>query len=288
MPQTFWSHTVWFILLGIATLMQLGFILKKASDKRHAMALFLVTSGVTFTVEVIIYCFFRVYDYYPMIFPHSPIDDGLAGNLFSQFSLSATAMVISVYNLKYRWMVVFAGIYFLIEELFLHLGIYKQNFYSTWVTSAALLSLLFPVTKAIYKRKTVYTKKTLLRYYFMFLGLYTLHMPTALWIQILTGIMKPNTELLSGDLQSYSLVSLLNLLILSVVCTFVYFSKIHLLWKILLTIALYAFLYLAKQYQIMYIKEDWFIPFATIDIFAMYLYIYIMNRLMTNPYTLVH
>jgi hypothetical protein len=65
-------------------------------------------------------------------------DDGVVGNYFSQFSVSATAMLIAVYELNYYWYIIFAGAYGCIEELFLKLGIYEQYWYRTWMTVASL------------------------------------------------------------------------------------------------------------------------------------------------------
>ncbi|WP_143187659.1 hypothetical protein [Desulfosporosinus lacus] len=49
--------------------------------------------------------------YYPMIIknPPMPIDDMLMGNLFSQTSVSATALLVAVLNLKYYWYIIFAA-----------------------------------------------------------------------------------------------------------------------------------------------------------------------------------
>lgn len=277
----FWSNTFWFILLGISTLIQLVLILIKTKDKKHAIALYIVISGQVFTIEAIIYCFLRVYDYYPMIFPVSPINDGLAGNLFSQFSLSASALCIAVFRLKNYWILIFAGIYFAIEKLFLWLDIFSHNFYSTWVTFSGLL-LLFFVTQQLYKHKAIFTTNRIFKYYFMFLGLYTLHMPTALWIQIVTGIMTPNLIILSNEMRSYALICLINLFLLSSVCLFVYYSKIYRSWKLLITLSLYGFLYLAYLFKIIYVRDGWFLIFATINIFSMYFYISILSKLL-NP-----
>lgn len=275
----FWTNTFWFILLGISTLIQLVLILIKTKDKKHAIALYIVVSGQVFTIEAIIYCFLRVYDYYPMIFPNSPIDDGLAGNLFSQFSLSASALWIAVFKLRNYWIFILAGIYFAIEKLFLWLDIFSHNFYSTWITFFGLL-LLFFVTKQLYSYKVIFTTNRIFKYYFMFLGLYTLHMPTALWIQILTGIMTPNLNLLSNEMWSYSLIGLINLLLLSSVCLFIYYSKIHRSWKLLITLFLYGILYLAYLLKIIYIRDGWFLIFATINIFSMYFYIFLLKKLL--------
>ncbi len=100
----FWSNTIWFILLGITTILEITYIIVNAEKRRLLFALYLTISGMTYSFEVTIFGFLKSYDYYPMIFHQiSRLDDGLAGNIFSQFSVSATALIISFLNLKYYW-----------------------------------------------------------------------------------------------------------------------------------------------------------------------------------------
>jgi len=135
----FWSHTIWFILLGITTMIELIIILLNVKKRPTVLALYLTISGMTFFFEMIILSLLRAYTYYPMLIPDSPPDDSIAGNLFSQFSVSASALLLAVFHLKYYWYIVFALIYGSIEELFLALGLYKQNWYHTWMTVLFLL-----------------------------------------------------------------------------------------------------------------------------------------------------
>jgi hypothetical protein len=103
MLPTFWSNTVWYILLGIFTLLQIIFILKKADNRKHVVSFLFIISGMTFCIEAIICCFLKAYNYYPMIIPQSPIDDNLAGNLFSQYSDYYNSIINPVCHLKYYW-----------------------------------------------------------------------------------------------------------------------------------------------------------------------------------------
>ncbi|MDP4128312.1 MAG: hypothetical protein Q8912_15445, partial [Bacillota bacterium] len=111
MTTAFWTNTIWYILLGILCIIQIIALLKKANNRKHVTALYLIIAGITFSFEATVYLFLKAYDYYPMIFPQSPLNDGLAGNLFSQFSVTASALLISVLNLKYYWFLIFSLIY---------------------------------------------------------------------------------------------------------------------------------------------------------------------------------
>lgn len=96
METAFWSHTIWFILLGLTTIIELTAIFLKVKNRGKIIALYLTISGLTFCFEMVILSVLKAYEYYPKLIPHSPADDSIAGNLFSQFSVSATALLIAV------------------------------------------------------------------------------------------------------------------------------------------------------------------------------------------------
>ncbi len=280
MQSSFWSNTIWFLLLGASSVIEIIFILKKARNPKHEIALFLSVSGIAFSFEAAIFCFLKAYYYYPMIFLGSPIEDGLAGNLFSQFSVVTTAILIAVLNLKYYWYFIFSMVYGIIEELFLRLGIYSHNWYRTWMTMLGLI-LLFWVVKKIYNNRTIYNGNSK-RYFFMLFGLYTLHMPFIYWPFILSKIVVLNVKILPDAMNSYALISLINLFLLSITCMVLYFSKLKWWWKSIIILALYSTIYLADKFNVIYIKEGWFLIFATIDIFGMFLCIYILDKLFNS------
>lgn len=273
----FWSNTIWFILLGASTVVEIIIVIRKAENIKYLIALFLIVSGMTFTFEVIIFGFLRAYDYYPMIIPQSSIDDGLVGNLFSQFSVTATAFLITVLNLKYYWYIIFSVTYGVIEESFIKLGIYSHHWYKTWMTMVGVV-LLFGVVKGIYRNRLIF--KGNLYYISMFFGLYTLHMPTAWWIPILSGMITVNLKILPNAFNSYALMSILNFSILSIICMYVYFSKIKRYWKLAVTLALYIILYFTYRSSLIYVKEGFFLIFASIDIWGMFLCVFTLDKLM--------
>src|SRR6266511_5319082 len=99
----FWTNTIWYILLGIATIFELIFVMLKARNRRLTIAFYLTVVGIVLHFETIIFIFMKAYNYYPMILknPPMPSDDMLLGNLFSQSSVSATALLVAVFNLRF-------------------------------------------------------------------------------------------------------------------------------------------------------------------------------------------
>ena len=77
----FWTNTIWYVLLGILTLVELVFIIVKTENRRLAFAFYLTISGLVLYFEMAILIFLKAYTYYPKILKHPPIPyhDVLAG-----------------------------------------------------------------------------------------------------------------------------------------------------------------------------------------------------------------
>lgn len=278
MASAFWTNTIWFVILGVSILIEIGITLWKAENRKYVIALFIIVSGITFVLEVTIFCFLKAYDYYPMLVPKSRIDDGLAGNLFSQFSITATALLLAVLKPKWFWSFIAAAAYGAVEESFLILGVYRHYWYRTWMTLFGVLFIIW-IAKKLYTGSFAYDSR-IRRYIFISFGLYTLHMPTVFWIQILTGVIVLNTGLFPDAMNSYALVCLINLFTISAVCMYCYFSNIKFIYKSIIILTLYGAVYFAERIHLLYIKAGWFLMFSTLDIFGMMLFVFIMDRLL--------
>lgn len=280
MSPTFWSNTIWFILLGISTIIELIFIIFKAKDRKLVFGLYLTISALTFCFEMVVLSLLKAYEYHPMLIPQSPPDDSIAGNLFSQFSVSATALLIAVYNLKYYWYFFFAAVYGIIEELFIKLGIYEHNWYRTWMTFFGLL-LLFWVAKKIYAGSLKHIGR-FLRYLYIFLGLITLHEHTIVWVLRLTGIRKLSGNFLPDKEDSLTVLAGIYMLIVGISIITVYFSKIKWFWKGFIILLLYLGHYIATRFNLIIYKEGWFLVASSISIWSMYFYTFILDKLYTK------
>lgn len=275
----FWTNTIWYILLGITILIEIAYIMKKAENRRRLFALYLTISGATYGLEVTIFGFFKSYDYFPMIFHNiSRLDDGLAGNIFSQFSVSATALMISFLNLKYYWYIIIALIYGGIEELFLYLGIYKQNWYQTWMTVAGLI-LFFPLVKAVYK-KTFNSPGRLFKYMLIYFAVYVPHVLLITWPFKLLGYPAFNDKILPDPVTSVMLIFSISFTSLANIIMITYFLKPKWWWHAVVILFLYTAYYFAYIFNYIIYKEmSMLLLFATAEIFGMYLCVFIIDRL---------
>lgn len=277
--EYFWTHTIWYVLLGILTLFELIFVMVRVENRRLILAFYLTLLGIVLHFETTIFIFFKAYAYYPMILnnPPMPIDDMLMGNLFSQTSVAATALLLAVFKLRYYWCVIFALTYGVIEELFLALGIYSQNWYQTWMTVVGLL-VYFWIAQKMYEQISRGIKP-LLYYVYIYLGLFLPNSATLTHALIITRYQDFNTTILADPVNSRFLLFWIHFHVLFIPIMFMYFLRFKLIGKSLVILMLYIVYYISYKLNLIWIKEGWFMPVATANIGEMYLSVYLLDRL---------
>jgi len=280
MGTIFWTNTIWYILLGVLTIVELVLAIVHAKNRQRAIAFYLTITGIVLTFETIILFFMKAYVYYPMIIqnPPRPFDNVLAGNLFSQFSVGASALLVVVLNFKSYWFFIFGVIYGIIEELFLALGIYQHNWYRTWMTVLGI-PLFIWVVKKMYVKLLQGIKPTYY-YVYIFFALYTCNVITLIWgVFMLFRIQDFNTTLISDPEVSRLYGALGHFLLLSISIMLIYFLRLKWIWKALVILFLYAIYFIGYKLNLVLIKEGWFLLVSTISIIWMYLSVFILDKL---------
>ncbi|KLU65922.1 hypothetical protein DEAC_c19610 [Desulfosporosinus acididurans] len=278
--NTFWTNTIWYILLGLSTIIELIFTVNKAKNRRKmTIAFYLTITGIALVFETMVLFFLKAYVYYPMILknPPRPFDDVLAGNLFSQFSVGASALLVVVLNLKFYWFIIVGLIYGLIEELFLSLGIYRHNWYETWMTVMGI-PLFFWVVKKMYV-KAIQGIEPVFYYGYIFLALYTCNVITLVWgLLMLSRLQDFNTTLISDPEVSRLYGALGHFFLLSGSVMLIHFLRLKGIWKALVIILLYIIYYIGCKLNIVLVKEGRFVLVSTISICWTYLSVLIIDN----------
>ncbi len=136
MRDTFWTNTIWYILLAVTSAAVIVLIFLKTRVRKKTFAFLFAVLGFTYSIEVSLLLLFKAYTYYPMIRPGDPFFDSVLGNIFSQVSVSSSAVLICVLGLSKWWLAGFSAAYFLIDVLFVQLGIYEHYWYRSVFTLA--------------------------------------------------------------------------------------------------------------------------------------------------------
>jgi hypothetical protein len=244
------------------------------------MAFYFTLSGMTLWLETVLLIFLEAYAYHPIIItnPAHAYDDILAGNLFSQFSVSASMMLmIAVLRLKPKWYILLALAYGAIEELFIALGIYEHFWYRTWYT-VALLPFAFLIARKMYDRLCEGLKPF---FYIVYVGfsLFALTVVTLLWGLQLADIQSATTTLMKnpnmgkiGIIVAYDFVICIALLT-------AYFTGIRWRWKVLVLAALEGYYYAIYKAGLLIIRPDWFLPVSAVVLLWTYGCIVTVDRL---------
>lgn len=142
---------MWYIALALSSAAALIVIFIKARERKKTFAFYFAVLGFTYCIEVSLLLLFRAYTYYPMIRPGDPFFDAVLGNIFSQVSVSSSAVLICVLGLSNWWVAGFSAAYFFIDVFFVQLGIYEHFWYQSVFTLAGFF-IYSLIVKYWYKR----------------------------------------------------------------------------------------------------------------------------------------
>ncbi|RTE11429.1 hypothetical protein [Paenibacillus whitsoniae] len=277
----FWSHTLWYLILGLATLTQVIYTLYHSKDRLRTFAFYLSLVGLPLYFETFILIFLDAYAYFPKIIQNPKIDpynDVLAGNLFSQFGVASSALLLAVRRKPFYWNVIVSFIYAMVEVLFEFLGIYRHHWWKTWMTFIALF-LFFVISKWMYAHLTRGVG-SIYFYGYLILGMFPICTILFFWgVLDLFGYMRFTTTLFPDHprISRYGLY-LTFTLVNYILVLWGYFQK-HWIWKIVTLVSVGTLIYLGYRGHLLLFWEGAFVPIGIIVIFWMYFSVWILDTL---------
>lgn len=160
----------WYFALIILSIVLFSYtFFKKRSF--HTVILFLMMVELAYLIETVIYIFLDCYIYVPHVITWDIYYDSLFGSLCSNLLIvPALATLIGALQLRYIWIIFFAGFLAGVEWYFLKLGIYTHHWWHIGYTSAGLLVIYFPISKLLYRR-LIRPMSGVLHTLFLFLGI---------------------------------------------------------------------------------------------------------------------
>lgn len=276
--KTFWTNSIWYISLGIISIAILSLIIIKSKQKKKDLGFFLAVFGMTLIIETIIYVFLRAYEYYPLIITTSPKDDGVLGNIISQFSISTAILFVCFFHISTKGIVLITFLFYIIEKLFLFLEIYKHYWYKEWITSIGLI-VLFKLS-LIWYRKVFTSSNKLLKYTTVLLGVLSLYLPTTNWIAVLSGYFDIKDNLLIDPYISHALIAIPKYLIMMNIVYFLYDKKAKWFWYIVTFSVIFICDTILYYTNLMYVKDGFLFIYSGICFLTVYLYIVSMRKLL--------
>ena len=279
MFSTFWSNTVWYVSLGVTSVILIAFILYKCNERKFMIGFSFAVLGATFVTETILLIILNAYNYLPKI-SSRPFVDSIIGNYFSQFSLTITAVFIIVYNLPTAWSFGFACTYYCIEELFLKLGIYHHFWYKSWYTFIGTL-LMFWIIKKCY-----YHMLNLPKYFIYYISLYTgasaiFSLAITFWFYAFS-IQVININFYIEFFRNQAILTVLYRSILTIIMIILYRMKLNWMWNGIVFVFLFILQYVLTKINVMTIKDGWFVIITLLDLFGCYFGVLVMHYLFSK------
>lgn len=143
------EHSYWYMGLSLISLIILAYSIVK---KKTAQSLFqfLIMVQLGYIIETVIYIFGGSYEYHPKLLKNSSYFDSNMGALTSNMLiLPSLATYISVFRVRWLWIVVIIGLIACVEMLFVKLQIYTLRWWRIEYTSLGLV-FYFALAKKVY------------------------------------------------------------------------------------------------------------------------------------------
>lgn len=279
MSETFWNNTIWFILLFFTSIVTIAITLYKSSDIKFDIAFLFSIIGLTFLLEAILVIGLNSYVYHPKFFSDL-ILDSVIGNYFSQISISSTALMISVYRLSSFWCLIFAFIYYLIEELFLKLGVFEHFWYRSIYTLFGFLPFFWLMNKWYLKAKE--SSNNYINYITLFFSIIAINSFTIYTSQRLLGIQVFKGNFFPDISKDHITTGFIYIFIVINLLIVLYKSKLKWFIKVIVFSCLFFGQYLLYSTGLIFIPKGLFFIVTSFDLFGCYCWIAIFNYFLSK------
>ena len=275
MTKIFWTNTIWYIALAAISAAMLFLALAKSPCRKKTLAFFFAVLGMTYFLEILLLVVMEAYTYSPKIASDS-FHESLIGNFFSQYSVSAAAVLIATLGLNMKWRIGFSIAYFLVDMLFVQLNIYSHNWYNSWFTLGGFFVYSWIVMKWHGKVFSQPTKGLFIAT--LFLAVFSLYgnlFGTTLnfmEIQRFTiGLYEQTTK---DNTAASVLYSIPSIAIIIPLCRL----KHRPAFKGLLFLLLFVIDWCLYRMGFMHVKAGWFIPVTLFTVFGRYMITGFLDR----------
>jgi hypothetical protein len=279
MLVSFWSNTIWYLLLFCTSIISIIFILIKSKNRGLTIAFTFATLGFIYLLEAILIISFGAYRYYPKIVD-DVFQDAVLGNVFSQVSISTTSALIITYELSYAWYFLFALIYFMIEEFFIKLGIFEHFWYKAIYTVIGFVPFFWFTKKWYYK--LISSSKYFIYYITLFLAVFSVSANTIVMPLKLLGIQIFQVNFFNELSKNHTTTGIIYAFLLINILINVHRWQFHWIWKGIVFLILITIQFFLYHMGVVYIKEGWILFVTLLDIFGVFFWVVIMNNLLEN------
>ncbi|MDR3562097.1 MAG: hypothetical protein P4N59_11775 [Negativicutes bacterium] len=274
LPTAFWSNTIWYLLLSIISLISIVLILYKSNNRKFDIGFGLAVLGTTFHAEFTLLVAFNAYRYFPKIFNDSFLDS-VFGNYVSQISVATSVMLAIIYRIPVMCNLIIAGIYFLIDILFVELGVYRHLWYKSWYSFVLVVLSLLVANK--WYRRLLNHPNPFLYYLTLYLGARALF-SLAIVFKYFFSLEIINKFVFEESPRNQAFYIILYDSMWIIIMMIIHSLNIKWLWKGIFFVFLFIIQYiLIKTAGIITVKNGWFLLITLLNIFGSYIAVVVMD-----------
>ncbi|RTE04435.1 hypothetical protein [Paenibacillus whitsoniae] len=138
------NYVPYLLLACIAILITIVTAIRK--QEPFTLFLHLSFAGMIYVFEVFVLVVFEAYTYYPKFLKNSFLDSMVGATFSDFFIVPSIGVLLAFYQLRWPWIGFFAAAMSGLDVLFVHLGLYSHEGWSSWYTFFALL-FFFPMCR---------------------------------------------------------------------------------------------------------------------------------------------
>lgn len=128
----------YYLILAAIGLAVTAFVIYKKKNYFKLITFFLFSAMVADCGEVLVLLLLNGYSYHLGVFT-DPWANNILGHLIPNNSLwPAVSVFIAAYARRFRWIVSIAIIFIFLDILFIRLGVYRHNWWQSWMSGAAI------------------------------------------------------------------------------------------------------------------------------------------------------
>lgn len=282
MKSLFWTHTIWYIALAVICVAMVTISLINSLERKKTMAFFFAVLGMTYFMEVFLLLIGNAYAYYPKIASDS-FHESLIGNFFSQYSVSASAVLLATLGLNIWWRIGFAIAYFLVDVLFVHLGIYSHNWYRSWYTLGGFFLYSWIVKK--WHEKSFSHPSRMIYFITLFLGVFTIAGNAIGTTLNFLEIRRFSSGLFDQATKDHTATSFIYGIWICLILIVIYRLRLRPALKCLTLLMMLAIDYGLYRAGVITVKPGWYAAIALLIVFGRYFVVGMVDRLLGGKAT---
>lgn len=167
------SNSFWYLGLVVLSILIIIITFWKKRDAKLLIFYFYL-AGLIYLFDFIVLTLFNGYKYIPHLIVTPQLDNVVGAIVSNLFAIPSAALVIAAFNLPFVWMVLLSALFMGIEQLFLHLAIFKNYWWNTGYTGFSLL-IYFWISRQTWKTITLLKPSKLMRFMILFFNCISIH-----------------------------------------------------------------------------------------------------------------